>query len=68
MLREGRCLREVFETARRVYGDSDSTPTRWGHYYLTLAALKNIPGDFLSDTKRAEIKRVAVEVVKEGTK
>ena len=68
MLREPRTLAEVFETSRRVYGEPENTPARWGNYILTLCALKGIPGDFLSDAKRAEIRRTAVEVVRGGAK
>lgn len=68
MLAEGRTLSEVLETARRVFGPPPNIVAKSGTFCLTLCALKAIPGSFLSDEMRAEIRRVGAEVVRGGAK
>lgn len=64
MLAPGRTVAEVLETSRRVYGPPENILTKSGNFCLTLCALKAIPGKFLSDEMRAEIRRVGAEVVR----
>lgn len=64
MLAEGRTVSEVIETARRVYGNPANIVAKSGHFCLCLCALKSIPGSFLTDEMRAEIRRVGTEVVR----
>jgi len=68
MLAEGRTLAEVLETARRVFGPPPNIVAKSGNFCLALCALKSIPGSFLSDEMRAEIRRVGAEVVRVGAK
>lgn len=64
MLAAGRKLSEVVETSRRFWGDPPSILVKSNNCTLTLCALKNIPGAFLSDEERLAIKRIAAEVVR----
>jgi len=63
-LAPGRTLAEVLETSRRFFGPPSNIVAKSGNCCLTLCALKGIPGDFLSDDMRAEIRRIAAEVVR----
>ncbi len=64
MLAEGRTLAEVLETSRRFFGPPENIVAKSGNFCLCLCALKAIPGKFLSDEMRAEIRRVGAEVVR----
>ena len=64
MLAPGRTVSEVVEVARRVFGPPENILTKSGNFCLALCALKAIPGKFLSDEMRAEIRRVGAEVVR----
>lgn len=64
MLAPGRTLAEVLEVSRRVFGPPANIVAKSGNCCLTLCALKSIPGGFLSDEMRAEIRRVGGEVVR----
>jgi len=66
MLAEGRTVAEVYEVARRVFGPPENIVTKSGNFCLCLCALKAIPGKFLPDEMRAEIRRVGAEVVRGG--
>lgn len=65
MLAPGRTLAEVLEVSRRVFGPPANIVAKSGNCCLTLCALKSIPGKFLTDEMRAEIRRVGAEVVRE---
>ena len=68
MLAPGRTVAEVLETSRRVFGPPENIVAKSGNFCLALCALKTIPGKFLSDEMRAEIRRVGAEVVRGGAK
>jgi hypothetical protein len=61
MLAEGRSLSEVLEIARRVYGPPENIYAKQDGVYACLGALRGRPW---GDTARAEIRRVANEVVR----
>lgn len=63
-LAPGRTLAEVLETSRRFFGPPPNIVAKSGNFCLALCALKAIPGKFLSDEMRAEIRRVGAEVVR----
>lgn len=63
-LAPGRTVAEVLETARRVFGQPQNIVEKSGNFCLCLCALKAIPGAFLTDEMRAEIRRVGAEVVR----
>lgn len=52
------------ETSRRVFGSPENIVAKSGNFCLTICALKAIPGKFLSDEMRAEIRRVGAGVVR----
>jgi hypothetical protein len=64
MLREPRTIAEVYEVARRFWGEPTSTLVKSNNFVMTLCALRNVPGKFLSDEERLAIRRIAVEVVR----
>lgn len=64
MLSEGRTIAEVLETSRRFFGPPANIVAKSGNFCLCLCALKAIPGGFLTDEMRAEIRRVGAEVVR----
>ena len=64
MLAEGRTIAEVHEISRRFWGEPTSTLVKSNNFVMTLCALKNVPGKFLTDEERLAIRRIAVEVVR----
>jgi len=64
VLAPGRTVAEIYEISRRVFGQPENIVTKSGNFCLCLCALKAIPGGFLTDEMRAEIRRVAGEVVR----